>query len=324
MARNDPIERALTRLGELRHAGPTAAVTEELLGLLLNRSNLVAAKAAAVVRELRIVALVPELATAFNKFMADAPRLDKRCAALTEITSALYELDYDQPDPYLAGIRHVQLEGSFGPPVDEAAKLRAVSAQGLLRTQYAEALFKVVELLVDREPAARIGAIRALAANGGEAGTLLLRLKVLTGDAEPVVLAECFSGLLIASPDKSITFVAKYIDAKDEATAEGAMLALGESRLPAAYEVLKEKWDRTVLMPERKVLLAAMAASKLDEAISFLVSLLESASVPLTVAALEALSIYRHNERISKSVRTALLTRNEKPVAEAYRSAFGN
>src|SRR6516225_4799264 len=149
MAKNAPIERALGRLGELRHAEPTAAVTEELRGFLRNRGNLVVAKTAVVVCELRVVALVPELVIAFNKFMVDAPRLDKRCAAVTEIATALYELDYDEPDPYLAGIKHVQLEASYGPPVDEAAKLRAVSAQGLLRTRHADRLSEAVQLLVD-------------------------------------------------------------------------------------------------------------------------------------------------------------------------------
>jgi hypothetical protein len=324
MAKSDPIETALDRLGELRHVELTAAVTEELRGFLRNRSNLVVAKAAAVVRELRTVALMPDLVTAFKKFMADAPRLDRRCAAITEITSALYELDYEEPDPYLAGINHVQLEGSYGPPVDEGAKLRAVSARGLLRTRHAEAMSEVVQLLVDREPSARIGAVRALAVNGGEAGVLLLRLKVLTGDPEAAVLAECFAGLLAASPDKSVAFVARYIDADDEATAEAALLTLGESRLPAAYQVLKEKWDRTVLMPEKKVLLVSMAASKLDEAIVFLVSLVESAGLSVAAAAIEALSIYRHNERVSQSVRRAALARSEKALVEAYRNCFGN
>ena len=322
MAKNDPIERALDRLGELRHAEPTAGATEELRGFLRNRSNLVVAKAATLVREQRIVDLIPDLVATYNRFIAGAPRLDKRCAALTEIMSALYELDYDEPDPYLAGIKHVQLEGSYGPPVDEAAKLRAVSAQGLLRTRYADALSEVVQLLVDREPAARIGAIRALAVNGGEAGILLLRLKVLTGDPEAAVLGECFSGLLASSPEKSVAFVAKYVDADDEAIAESAMLALGESRLPAAHQVLKGKWDRTVLLPEKKVLLVAMAASKLDAAIAFLISLVKSGSAPIAAAAVEALSIYRHNERVSTSVRSAVMARKEKAVVEAYQSGF--
>jgi hypothetical protein len=323
MAKNDALERTLERLGELRHAEPRAAITEELRGFLRNRSNLVAAKAAIVVRERRIVVLVPELLSAFNKFMAEAPRLDKRCAALTEIARALYELDYDEPEPYLAGIKHIQAEGSYGPPVDEAAKLRAVCAQALLRTGYADALSEAVALLVDREPAARIGAIRALAVNGGETGALLLRLKVLTGDEEPAVLAECFSALLAASGDKSVAFVEKYTDSDDEAISEAALLALGESRLPAAYAVLKEKWDRTVLMPEKEILLVSMAATKLNEAVSFLLSLVESASTQTAAAAVEALSIYRYNERVSESVRTAALSRGEKAVIEAYRGSFG-
>jgi len=135
-------------------------------------------------------------------------------------------------------------------------------------------------------------------------------------------LAECFAGLLAASPEKSVAFVAKYIDASDESTAEAVMLALGESRLPAAYEVLREKWDRTVLMPEKKVLLVAMAASKLDEAIAFLVSLVESASMPIAAAAVKDLAIYRHNERVSKSVRAAVVTRKERALVVQFEQDF--
>lgn len=324
MAKNDQIERALDRLGELRHAEPSAALLEELRMFLRNRSNLIVAKAASVVRGLRTKALVPELVAAFNRFMADAPRLDKRCAALTEIAGALYELDYDEPGPYLLGIKHVQLEASYGPPVDEGAKLRAISSQGLVRTRYADALPEVVQLLVDREPVARVGAIRALAANGGEAGGLLLRLKALTGDAEPEVLGECFAGLLAASADRSVAFVAQYMDAGDDSTREAAMLALGESRLPAAYTALQEKWSRTARLPEKKVLLASMAGSRLDEAIAFLVSVVESGSSQIVVAALEALSIYRQNERVSRCVRDAVRARKDKTLSEQFELIFGS
>jgi HEAT repeat protein len=137
-------------------------------------------------------------------------------------------------------------------------------------------------------------------------------------------MAECFSALLVASADKAVKFVAKYIDSDDEPTAEAAMLALGESRLPAAYLVLKEKWNRTVLMPVKRAVLAAMAALKLEEAIAFLISLVESANAETAAAAVEALCIYRHNERVSESVRTAVLTRKEKAIVEQYRESFGS
>ena len=322
MAKSDPIERALDRLGELRSVEPSESVSDEIRAFLRHRSNLVVAKAAKVARELRIAALLPEMVAGFDRLMKDAPRLDKRCAATTELLTALYEMDYDEPAPYLRGLKHVQLEGSFGPPVDEAAKLRAVSAQGLLRTRYPEALAEIVPLLVDREPAARAGAVRALAANGGEAGVLLLRLKVLTGDSEVAVLADCFAGLLATSPGKSVCFVARYVDSEDEGVAEAAMLALGESRLNAAYDALREKWERTVGSPARKTLLVAMASSRLDDAVAFLVSLVGSASPQTAGDAIEALSIFRHNERVTNVVREALAERKDKQLRERFVQEF--
>jgi hypothetical protein len=322
MAKSDPIERSLDRLGELRHAGTSETSMEEVRQFLRNRSNLVIAKAAKVARELQTTELIPDLVAAFNKLMADAPRFDKRCAATTEIVSALYELNYQEPALYLAGLKHVQMEASFGPPVDEAAKLRAVSAQGVVRTRHPDALTEVMQLLVDREPAARIGAVRALAVNGGEAGILLLRMKVLTGDAESALLGEYFSGLLEASPAKSVPFVAKYIDSEDTDVAQAAMLTLGESRLPAAFEVLREKWSRTTGTPAKKILLASMAASKLDDAIAFLISLVDTERIPTALAVVEALSIYSRNERVRKSVSDAVRARQNETLADHFNRNF--
>ena len=227
-------------------------------------------------------------------------KLDKRCAAITEIVSALYELDYAEPDVYLRAIRHVQKEASFGPPVDTAALLRGMSAQGLLRTPYRGAIPLVVDLLADPEPPARLGAVRALAANGGEAGTLLLRLKVLTGDEDPEIISECFSGLLSAAPEESLDFVAKYLDADDDMIVEAAIWALGQSRLPAALPALQDKWERTVDKTLRKTLVAALAASRLEEAIAYLYSQLKVVDLRTAGEIVIALSNYASSE----SVRT--------------------
>src|SRR5215472_15760835 len=324
MAKADPTERVLERLGELRHDEPTARVVEELRGALRNRSNLVVAKAAKVARELCATELLPEMVIGFNRLITNAPKLDKRCAAVTELVTTLYEMDYDEPEPYLTGLKHVQMEGSYGPPVDEAAKLRAVSAQGLLRTRYPDALAEVVPLLVDREPAARAGAVRALASNGGEAGALLLRLKVLTGDQEAKVLVECFAGLLAAAPDKSVPFVASYVDSADEGVAEAAMLALGESRFCAAFEALKDKWNRTITRQTRRNLLSAMAASRLDEAVAFLASLVEDGSRQIATFTIEALAIYRSNDRVKQAIQGALLRRNDNSLLQFFEREFEN
>lgn len=323
MSKPDPVQQALERLGELRHASLTDQVVGEIRQNLRNRSNLVIAKAAKVAGELRATALVPDLVASFHKLMTDPSRLDKRCAALTEIVTALYELDSDDPAPYLIGLHHIQMEGSFGPPVDAAAKLRGLSAQGLLRTRHANALDEVVRLLVDREPEARLGAARALAINGGDAGILLLKLKIYTGDSEAEVLGECFTGLLATAPERAVSLVAEYVDSEDDAVAEAAILALGESKDERAFEVLKDKWQRTVGGALRQVLLLAMACSRLETAIAYLLSIVEEARPATAAQAMEALTSYRSSERIRSSLQKIVQHRNEKVVTEAFTRHFG-
>jgi len=321
MSKRDPIENALNALGELRGSS-SERLTPMLAEYLKHRSNLVVAKAAKLAGELRVAAVVPELVNAFHRLMKDPAKLDKRCAALTDIVAALYELDYLEPDPYRQGLRHVQMEGSFGPPVDVAAKLRGISAQGLLRTRDPRRLEEVLPLLVDREPAARLGAVRAMATNGGDAGLLLLRLKVLTGDQDPDVLAECFSALLAANPEGSLAFVAAYLDHDEEMTAEAAIWALGQSRLPAAFAALREKWDRTVYLGTRKVLLAAIAASRLPQALDFLYSQLREGTPQTATEVLEALAPYSASETITEAARCAVEERGLKSLRESFTQLF--
>jgi HEAT repeat protein len=337
MSKADPIEGALNAIGELRGSS-SERLTQELPKYLKHRSNLVVAKAAKLAGELRVPQVVPDLVNAFDRLMKDPVKLDKRCAALTEIVAALYELDYLDPEVYRQGLQHVQMEGSFGPPVDTAVKLRGISAQGLLRTNYPQRLQEVLPLLVDPEPAARIGAIRGLAANGGDAGLLLVRLKVLAGDQDPSphllrtprrkwtpdpdVLAECFSALLAAAPEQSLSFVVPYIDADNETTAEAAIWALGETRLPAALEVLKEKWERTLDRDVRKVLLSAIAASRLPESLDFLCAQLREANLQTATEVLEALAPYSASEAITQVVRAAVEERRQKSLMERFRLQF--
>jgi hypothetical protein len=322
MAKADPIEQALDRIGELRRMPLSDSIVDELRRFLRHRSNLVMAKAAKLTGETGLKSMLPDLLASLNKLMTDAPRLDKRCAALTAIVTALYQLDCDDPEPYLRGLRHVQKEGSVGPPIDTAASLRGLSAQGLLRTRQPDALHQVLPLLIDPEPPARLGAIRALATNGGEAGVLLLKLKVLTGDPEPEVLAECFAQLLAASSDKAVQFVAQYVDSEDPANVEAAIFALGESRLKSGFAVLTEKWSRTIDADTRKLLLTAIASSRLEEAIDFLLSIVTDAAAPTAALALEALAPYRNRERVSTAVSEAVTKRKDKRLSQAFELHF--
>jgi hypothetical protein len=319
MAKHDPVEQALERLSALKSAAAVPGLLEELRVFLRNRSNLAVAKAAKLAGQRRLAELVPDLVAAFHKLMADAPRLDKRCTAVTEIVAALYEMDYREPEVYREGLRHVQMEASFGPPVDAAAHLRGLCAMGLVRTNYRDALVDVVALLVDSAPPARIGAVRALATNGGEAGVLALRLKILTGDNEPDVLAECFAGLLAVPSESAIAFVAPYADAEDAAVAEAAILALGAARSAQAIHVLKEKWERTPRGPLKKVLLLALSTSRNEDALNFLLDLLESAPASTAAEVLSALSSQRPSDSIRASIHSALIRRGDSTLLEVFR-----
>ena len=96
-------------------------------------------------------------------------------------------------------------------------------------------------LLADSDLAARTGAVRAIA-DSGPGRVLLLRLKTLLGDKEIEVTGECFAALLSLDPAGSVDFVANFLRSRMEGIGEQAALALGESRLPAAIEVLREAW----------------------------------------------------------------------------------
>jgi hypothetical protein len=340
MPKLDPIEQALEKLSFLRSAPPGSELENELRAFLRNRSNLVAAKAAKIAGERRLTALVPDIVAAFHKRMADPQRLDKRCAAVTEIIVALYEMDYCEPEVYRKGIRHVQMEPSWGGQIDTAPHLRGLCAQGLVRTRFPNALAEAVNLLVDPQPPARIGAVRALASNGGDAGALALRLKVLTGDREPEVLAECFAGLLAApsastgpggpdvARDGSVAFVASYIDSEDEAIAEAAILALGASRFPKAFAALKAKWSELERektprrAPLKKILLLAFSTSRNEDALTFLLDLLETAPQPIAAEVLSTLAPQNPAARIRTAIEAALIRRADNSLLAAFHRAF--
>jgi hypothetical protein len=168
-----------------------------------------------------------------------------------------------------------------------------------------------------------MGAVKTLATNGGDAGVLLLKLKVYTGDPEPEVLGECFTGLLATAPERSVNLVGEYVDSEDDAIAEAAILALGESKNERAFEVLKDKWQRTVRGPLRQVLLVAIACSRLETAIAYLLAIAGEASAQTSAQAIEALAPYRSSERIRSSLQKLVQQRNEKVVTEAFTRNFG-
>jgi HEAT repeat protein len=282
----------------------------------------VAAAAADTVGRLEVGTLAQPLAVAFLEWMKNPAERDPRCDALTAIAKTLAALDHPAAEVYLAGIRHVQMEGSFGPPVDAAAALRGFCAQGLVRMSHPDALRECVTLLADPEPVARCGAVRAISETGQYAGVLLLRFAALIGNKDEELTAECFAGLLRLEPAESIEFVAKFLNSRSDEIAERAALALGESRLPAAFPLLRAAWEATAQATLRRTLLLAMAMLRQDEAVEFLLTRLAEDGEKSALDALAALSLYSR-ESVRSQIQETLAKRKSPALQRAFEKDFG-
>jgi len=322
MAKPPSTEDALASIHALRQAPEKHDLKRDLAPFLRHKSNHVVAAAAATVERLEAGALAPDLVEAFERLMGNPAKLDAGCKALIAITQALVQMDDPAAKVYFAGIRHFQTEGSFGPPVDVAAPLRGLCARGLARMGHPDALLECVTLLTDREVPARAGAIRAIADAGRPEGVLLLRLKALVGDKEIEVTGECFGALLSLDPAASVEFVAKFLNSGADGMGELAALALGESRLAAAFEVLRAAWERGGASEQRRTLLVAIAMLRSDAALEFLLGRLGSESGPVAADALAGLAFYARDEAVLARVEGIIRERGDPTLEAVFAREF--
>jgi HEAT repeat protein len=297
------LEKELTAVYALREQPLSDQVVGELRRALARKNNHLVATAAQVAGEREIAALEPDLVQAFGRFMADPLKTDKGCAAKAAIAEALYQIGAIQEGLFLQGIRHVQLEPVYGGRQDTAARLRGVCAMALVRMGYPQVMIELAYLLADHELDARIAAVRAIAYGRSEAGVPLLRFKVLGGDDDPRVLYECFGALLKLAPETSLPFVAGFLDHANAAIAEGAALALGESRLSEAFEFLRTAWGSMFDPDRRNAVLLAIAMLRSEQALDFLLALVADAPLAVANEAIAALRIYERDEKVWRRVR---------------------
>jgi hypothetical protein len=168
----------------------------------------------------------------------------------------------------------------------------------------------------------RAAAAQALAYSGNDHGVPLLRLKVLSGDDDPTVISECLAALLRLAPASSLPFAARLLDASDVSISEGAALALGGSRLPEAFEILRQWWDRIVEVGSRRTALLAIAMLRRDQPLDFLLSLIKEADGPTAREAIAALAMYRHDDAIRERVAECVERRKDVDLRAAFADAF--
>jgi HEAT repeat protein len=235
---------------------------------------------------------------------------DPHCIAKAAITGALLALECRDVDFWLAGMRYRQPEPVWGGSSDTAVDVRCNCALGLVNTSYSRAMPELALLLNDPEKRVRAGAVRAISCGTPHEAEPLLRYKVLVGDDDPEVLAECFGALLAIAPDESVPFVAARLRDTAHGVGDYAALALGESRHPAALEFLKSAWNEPFASDEvRAVLARAAAVHRSEAAFDWLISIIAEGHERVAEIAADALSVYERNTQSMERVAAARLLR---------------
>ncbi len=308
MPKSRKLEELIEKLAQVRDTPTSEAGMAVLQQGLKSKYAVAVAQAAQLVGEWEMKPLVPELVTAFDRFLVNPEESDPGCRAKQAIADALYRLNYSDETLFLKGVRHVQQEPVWGGRVDTAPRLRGTCALGLVRMNYPQVMSELADLLADPEAEARIGAARAIAYAGSDQGVPLLRLRIKIGDTSPV-LSECLIALLHLAPQQSLPLLKDLLHARkpsrleaDTEKVEAAALALSDSRIPEAFPILKEWWQ-SLRDPELgKTGLLAIATLRQSDAIKFLLSLISAGKPDDAKDTIRAMSIYVQDRTIWQQV----------------------
>lgn len=301
---------------------PSSDQVEKLRSALAHRNNFLVAKAAKLIAEAELTALVPEVLAAFDRFFIDAAKSDPKCWAKDALSKALVKLEHRSKDAYLCGVRHHQMEASWGPPVDSAATLRATCAHALVDCpgiSDAELLTVLLEPLTDADKTVRIEAARAIAEVGGVSAALILRLRALLGKLEPEVevTGAVFSALLSLEGENAIALVAGFLMDGDNLAAEAAF-ALADLRTSQALAALIDRLRTGADVWFTSVLLSAIALTRLPQAFDYLIALIAQ-DAPQAPAAIEAIGRSSPNAELVARVELAVHQADSSRLQKAMR-----
>jgi HEAT repeat protein len=315
------IEDRLAELSRLADSLESSETRKELRKQLSSKSSPIVARTAQIIARIEDHNFGPDLIKAFHRFLIDPTKTDKGCVAKCAIVKALLAANCDDEELFRKGVRHVQLEPTWGGRSDTAAQLRALCGLGLVQLGSPDAIDELAALLADKESDARIGAAAALG-HCGPTATPLLRFKLLTGDREVSILAECLTSLMKVAPNDSFEFVARFVDPEYPSLYEHAALTIAESRLPGAFQLLEEKWAATFDREFKRSLLLPMAISRSEEAREFLISVIENGELGMATAAIAALRIFAGDDSLRGRLERAIEGPNKKELSAVVRREF--
>ncbi len=260
---------------------------------------------------------------AFERLCEDPIKRDPQCHGKTAIARALFDNDLPADDVFLRGATHVQMEPVLGGRQDTAAELRGICAMALVHAQHPRAITTAAALLADPERAAKLAAIRAIAASGQpELVEPILRLKLEAGDEDAEVITDCMTELLRAAPDQNLPLIAARIGAEDLVISQSAALAIGASGAPGALDALVACTDQIVTSERRATVLLAIAMLRSDASSQHLIELVMDGTPAEAQDAISALATFKHQPDLAARVEAAVVDRGEAPILSHFERSF--
>jgi HEAT repeat protein len=318
-------EKKLEALNALDPTADRSVQNATIEKYLADKHFRVVARAATLAGERSLRERLPDLLSAYARFLVEPIKQDPHCIAKQAIARALVNLECEDVTFFLEGTRYRQLEPAWGGATDAAIDVRCSCAMGLVSSGYSRAVQELTALLQDSEWRARAGAVRAISCGNPREAEALLRFKVLVGDPEPEVIGECFTGLLSIAQQECLPFVATYLTDDNESVRDFAALALGESRHPRALEHLRTAWDAFQDTGDfRAVLIRAAALHRSELAFDWLISIIEHGTPAHADVAVEALSVYERNTKLSERVQVALAQRKHTRAKPSRKPSSGD
>jgi HEAT repeat protein len=255
---------------------PDTAQIDHLRRSLTHRNNFLVSKAAKLVADCELVALLPDILAAYDRFFIEAEKSDPQCWAKNALSKALVKLGHRSKDAYLRGMKHHQFEPVWGGQSDTAGALRGTCTHALVDCpgiSDADLLTALLDPLTDADKSVRMEAARAMAQVGGVSAALLLRLRALLGKDDPEVLGAVYSALLSLEGPSAIPLVAKALEEEDDTAAEAAF-ALADMRSPEALAALVSRFNAGADAWFGSVLVSAIALTRLPEATDHLIAVI--------------------------------------------------
>lgn len=297
---------------------------KELRKALADKNNFYVGKAAKRAAALNATDLIDPLVEAFHRFLEGGAEADPKCWAKADILVALYDLGYREPALYQSAFRCIQLESVWGGKEDSATLVRSQAVLALVESNLdpIQLLRTLLPGLGDKAKSVRIETIRALTRLGRWEGELLIRQKLLLGDADPEVLGNGFSAILELDQQGAVPFVIEFLGSEDEATQLEAAASLAQSRHQQAFDAVAALWPSILTRDLRRTIIIGLGASPLDDARDLLLNILRNDQQENATCAVTALASGRHRDTLKADIEQIVSSRKDRQLAQAFREEF--